>query len=77
MVLKHGTKLAGIGIVIGLVAATGLTRVMTTLLFGVEALDLPTFATGGAILLAVSTLACYLPSRRAAGADPVSAMRVD
>jgi len=75
MVLGEGTRLAMIGLVIGVVASLGLTRLMSSLLFGVRATDPPTFA-GVAILLAlVALVACYLPARRAMHLDPMVALR--
>lgn len=68
-------KVAFAGIVIGLVAVLGLTRLMSSLLFGVSAADPLTFA-GVAILLALVTLAAsYLPARRAMCVDPIIALR--
>jgi ABC-type antimicrobial peptide transport system permease subunit len=75
MVVKQGTVLAGLGVAIGLVAATGLTRLMASLLYGVEATDPLTFAATAGLLLAVAVTASYLPARRAARTDPLEALR--
>jgi predicted permease len=75
MVVKQGTVLAGLGVAIGLVAATGLTRLMASLLYGVEANDPLTFAATAGLLLAVAVTASYLPARRAARTDPLEALR--
>jgi len=75
LVLGQGVNMALIGVAIGLAAAVGLTRLMSSLLFGVKPTDPVTFA-GVAILLAVVALtACYMPARRAARVDPLTALR--
>ena len=65
------------GIVLGVAAAEGLTRLMTSLLFGASANDPLTFLGVGALLCAVALLACYLPARRAARVDPITALRYE
>jgi putative ABC transport system permease protein len=77
MVLRSGISLALIGIVIGLAGAFGLTRLMSTLLFGVTPTDAVTFASVAAILFVVALLACYLPARRATKVDPMVALRYE
>ncbi len=77
MVLTQGLFLAGIGVAIGLSAAVGLTRLMSTLLFGVDPVDPVTYAIVSVALVTVALLASYLPSRRAASVDPVAALRVE
>jgi putative ABC transport system permease protein len=77
MFVRHGLLLAGIGAVIGLAAAAGLTRLMTSLLFGVAAFDPVTYAGVAAILIAAAALASYFPSRRATAVDPVQALRAE
>jgi ABC-type lipoprotein release transport system permease subunit len=64
-----------IGLVLGLVAAAGLTRLMQTVLFGVGPLDLVAFAAAPLILIPIALLACLLPAGRAARADPIEALR--
>jgi putative ABC transport system permease protein len=77
LVVGQGLKLAGIGIAIGVVAAFGLARLMSSLLYGVSATDFETFA-GVAILLAlVALLACSIPARRATRVDPLVALRYE
>jgi putative ABC transport system permease protein len=73
--LRHGLALTAAGLVLGLGGAAGLTRLMTTLLFGVGALDPVTYAGAAINLGAVAALASYLPARRAAKVDPVVALR--
>jgi ABC-type antimicrobial peptide transport system permease subunit len=77
MFVRHGLMLAGIGAVVGLVAAVGLTRLMSSLLFGVTALDPVTYAAVSALLVTAAVLASYLPTRRAVTVDPVQALRAD
>ena len=69
--------LIGIGIVIGLGAAAVLVRLMKTLLFGISPLDPLTFLAVPLILATAAALASYLPARRAAGVDPVEALRAE
>jgi len=77
LVVGQGLKLAAIGIAIGIVAAFGLARLMSSLLYGVSTADLETFA-GVAILLAlVALLASYVPARRAMRVDPMTALRYE
>jgi putative ABC transport system permease protein len=73
--LRQGLLLAGAGVAVGLAAAAGLTHLMSSLLFGVTALDPLTYAVVSALLLVVSVLASYLPARRAMVIDPVHALR--
>jgi putative ABC transport system permease protein len=75
LVLRHAMKLASIGIVIGVSAAFGLTRLMTTLLFEVRPGDPITFVAVSATLLLVALAASWLPARRASRVDPVEALR--
>src|SRR5215467_2370893 len=77
MVLQQGTRLALVGVVIGVGAGLGLTRLMTHLLFGVSAHDPLTFAAVSGLLILVAVLACYVPARRAILVDPVVALRYE
>jgi predicted permease len=74
-VLREGLKLAITGAAIGLAAAFGLTRLMTSLLYGVSPTDPLTFAAVAVLLVAVALAACYIPARRAAAVDPMVALR--
>jgi putative ABC transport system permease protein len=77
LVVKHGMKLALLGIGIGLLGAWALTRFMKTLLVGVEPTDLATFAVVSGCLLIAALLASYLPARRATKVDPLVALRYE
>ena len=75
MFVRQGLWLTGIGAALGLVAATGLTRLMSSLLFGVTALDPVTYAAVSVLLIVSGVLASYVPARRAVTIDPVHALR--
>jgi putative ABC transport system permease protein len=75
LIVSDGMKLAGIGTAIGLAVAIVLTKVMSSLLFGVGQTDVLTFASVSIGALAVALLACYIPARRATKVDPLVALR--
>jgi putative ABC transport system permease protein len=77
LVAGEGFKLAVAGIALGLLGALGLTRLLAGLLFGVSATDPLTFVSIALLLAAAALLASYLPARRAAGTDPLTALRRD
>jgi putative ABC transport system permease protein len=76
LVMGQGMKLAGIGVALGLALAYGVTKVLGSLLFGVKAADLATFAVVSVVFTVVALLASYVPARRAASTDPSRALRV-
>jgi putative ABC transport system permease protein len=74
MVVRHGATLAVTGIVIGLIAALGATRAVTTLLFEISATDPPTYAAGAIALFAIALLACAVPALRAVRVSPMQSL---
>jgi predicted permease len=77
MFVWQGARVALVGIVVGTLAAVGLTTYITTLLFNVGRLDVLAFAGMSAVMLAVALLASYVPARRASRVDPVIALRTE
>jgi putative ABC transport system permease protein len=77
LILRQGVTLIAIGIAVGFVAASGLTRFLSALLFGVEPFDLPTFALSAVLLLGVGAVASYFPARRATRIEPIDALRYE
>jgi ABC-type antimicrobial peptide transport system permease subunit len=75
LVMREGLRLAMIGIVVGLAAAFWLTRLLQSLLFGIERTDVVSFAVAPTVLAAVTVLACALPAWRAPRVDPNGALR--
>jgi putative ABC transport system permease protein len=75
LVLKDGMLLAGAGVLLGLLAASWLTRFLASLLFGVPGRDPVTLSAVSLVLLAAAFLATYLPARRASSIEPIVALR--
>ena len=77
LIIGGGARMALVGVAIGVVAALGLTRLMSNQLFGVSAHDPLTFAGVAMLLILVAIAACYIPARRAMRVDPIVALRHD
>ena len=77
MILSAGSRLALIGVVVGIACALGLTRFLASQLFGVQATDFMTFILATLFMVAAMLLACYVPARRAAKVDPMVALRYE
>jgi predicted permease len=77
MFVRQGLLLALVGAALGLMAAAGLTRLMSSILFKTTALDPVTYVLVSALLIAAAALASYVPARRATAVDPVEALRTE
>lgn len=77
LVVGEGARMAAFGVVIGMAASLAITRLMSSLLFGVSATDPLTFVGVAALLSSVALLASYLPARRAMRVDPMVALRYE
>jgi putative ABC transport system permease protein len=77
LIVAHGARLAGGGILLGMIGAAGVTRVVTSLLYNVSATDPLSFIATAAFLAVIAVLASYLPARRATAVDPMIALRAE
>jgi predicted lysophospholipase L1 biosynthesis ABC-type transport system permease subunit len=77
MVVWHGMRLASVGIVVGIAASFGLTRLLSTFLFGVKPWDPAVFVSAPLILAAIALVAVWLPAARASKVDPMQALRAE
>jgi putative ABC transport system permease protein len=77
LIVGRGARLAFAGIALGLVGALALSRLLASMLFGVQPSDPATFAAVALLLAAVALLACYMPARRAMRVDPIVALRYE
>jgi len=75
LVVSQGLRLALLGIALGIVSALALGRLVQSLLYGIKATDPLTFLVVSAVAIAIASLACYLPARRATAVDPMIALR--
>ena len=77
MVVRHGVLLAAIGVALGLAAAAGLTRIMSSFLFEISPVDPITYCLVSAGLLAAAAAASYMPAHRASAVNPIDALRAE
>jgi ABC-type antimicrobial peptide transport system permease subunit len=77
LVLRQTLVLIALGVGLGVASAAAVTRYLDALLFGITPLDPPTFVAVSLLLVAVGTLAAYLPARRATRVDPMVALRAE
>jgi predicted permease len=77
LVVVGGMKLAAAGVVVGVAGGLALTRVLSSLLYGLKPTDPPTYSTAALLLGVVALLACYIPAQRAAKVDPMVALRYE
>jgi ABC-type antimicrobial peptide transport system permease subunit len=77
LALRPGLILTSIGIAVGIVASLFLTRLMSSMLFGIGSTDAATFIGVSLLLMVVALLACYIPARRATKVDPLVALRYE
>jgi ABC-type antimicrobial peptide transport system permease subunit len=75
--VRNGVVLAALGVAVGLAAAVGVTRLMASLLYEVEAVDPLTYAAVGVALIGVAALASYWPARRASAIDPAESLAAE
>lgn len=75
MILRESTWLTSVGIIVGISAALGLTRLVKSMLYGVTPNDPVTLGAGVALLLAIALVAAWIPARRAASVQPMEALR--
>jgi ABC-type lipoprotein release transport system permease subunit len=77
LIVALGFRLAVAGIILGMAGALALTRVLTSLLFGITPNDPITFGAVALLLVGLALLACYIPARRATKVDPMVALRYE
>src|SRR5207244_617586 len=75
--VREGATLTGIGAIVGVLVSVAVSRLLTTLLFGLKPTDVFTFAAASAVLVLVALGASFIPARRAAKVDPLVALRSD
>jgi putative ABC transport system permease protein len=77
LVLAQGLRLTALGVAIGLAGALGVTRALSSMLFGVAPGDPLTFSLVSGLLIGVALVACYVPARAATRVDPMAALRYE
>ncbi len=75
--LVQGLKVAALGLALGLAGALVLTKLMSSILYGVSSTDVMTFVSVPALLALVSVVACWIPARRATRIDPIEVLRAE
>ena len=75
MFIREGSKLAAIGVVIGVALSAGVAKVLASMFLGLRISDAVVFALGASLLSFAVLAACWIPARRAAGVDPMIALR--
>jgi predicted permease len=76
-IVAQGTRVVMLGVLLGTIACLALTRTLESLLYGVPAVHVPTYAMTAAIMIGVALLAGYVPARRASAVDPMRALRAE
>ena len=77
MVVTQGSRVVLIGAALGIAVALASTRLLETLLYGVDAVDPVVFTAMSLTMIGIGMLACYVPARRASGVDPIESLRND
>jgi putative ABC transport system permease protein len=77
LVLGRGLAMTAVGLALGLLGSVGTGRLLRSFLFGVTPVDPVALTASAGVMMLAAVMACYLPARRAAGADPISVLRVD
>ena len=77
LVLVQGLKVAALGLALGLAGALMLTKLMSSILYGVSSTDVMTFVSVPVLLALVSVVACWIPARRATRVDPIEVLRAE
>src|SRR5262249_41143094 len=77
LIVSQGVKVVLVGVGLGLVAAIATTRLLSTLLYGVRALDPAVFIAMSLLMIAIGAFAAYIPARRASRVDPIESLRGD
>ena len=77
MVVSQGTRVVAVGVIIGIAVAFAATRLLGTLLYGVNPVDPIVFAAMSVMMIAIGVLASYVPARRASSVNPIESLRSD